>query len=102
MRTIEAVAGILQRGTTFLAVERPEGKVMPGYWEFPGGKIEPGEHAFAALQRELAEELGVTGVEATLWQTVQHNYEHGRVVLHLYYVSTFIGEPEPLDRKSVM
>ena len=102
MRTIEAVAGVLRRGDTFLAVERPQGKIMAGYWEFPGGKIEPGETPREALRRELAEELGIACSEATLWQTARHRYEHGVVVLRLFHVSLFTGEPEPLEGQRLL
>lgn len=53
-------AGILiNRARQVLIAERPQGKIYAGYWEFPGGKIEAGESAIAALQRELQEELGI-------------------------------------------
>ncbi|HEX3172180.1 MAG TPA: NUDIX domain-containing protein, partial [Burkholderiales bacterium] len=56
---IEVVAAVIynERGE-FLLAQRPPGKPYAGYWEFPGGKVEPGEAAAAALKRELHEELG--------------------------------------------
>ena len=57
---IEVVGGILWRGGSFLAAQRPEGHPQAGFWEFPGGKVEPGESLEAALARELAEELSLS------------------------------------------
>lgn len=59
VKRIEVVAGILWRGPRFLAACRPAGSVHAGLWEFPGGKVEPGESTEAALVRELREELDV-------------------------------------------
>lgn len=102
MRDIVAVAGILRRNGGFLAVRRPEGKVMAGYWEFPGGKIEPGETPEEALRRELEEELGVTATAAAFWRTMTHTYAHGRVTLHVFFVDAFQGEPAPLENQELV
>src|SRR5688572_19899809 len=57
-KRIEVVAAVIERADgCFLLAQRPAGKVYAGYWEFPGGKVEPGETAPNALQRELHEEL---------------------------------------------
>ena len=101
MREIVAVAGILQREGTFLAVERPKGKVMAGYWEFPGGKIEPGELPEEALVRELAEELGILVVRADFWRSITHTYPHGRIMLHVFFVPSFEGEPTSLENQTL-
>jgi 8-oxo-dGTP diphosphatase len=55
---IHVVAAIFTKGEKVLACRRASHKNSPGLWEFPGGKVEPGENAFAALQREIREELG--------------------------------------------
>lgn len=102
MREIAAVAGVLRRDGAFLAVRRPEGKVMAGYWEFPGGKIEPGETPLEALRRELEEELGITDIAAEFWRTVIHTYAHGRVTLHVFLVDAFRGEPAPLENQELV
>ena len=72
---IEVVGGILWRGGSFLAAQRPEGHPQAGFWEFPGGKVEPGESLEAALARELAEELSLSVRNPRLWLTVEHDYD---------------------------
>ena len=72
---IEVVGGILWRGGSFLAAQRPEGHPQAGFWEFPGGKVEPGESLEAALARELAEELSLSVRNPRLWRTVEHDYD---------------------------
>ena len=58
-KVIEVVAGVIFDGSKVLAAQRPEDKACAGSWEFPGGKLEPGESPAAALQRELREELAL-------------------------------------------
>lgn len=96
-RRIAVVAGILWDGGRFLAVERPQGKPQAGFWEFPGGKIEPGEAPADALARELREELGVTPVQAAFWRTVRHDYPHLSVELHFFHVTGFTGTVTALE-----
>jgi 8-oxo-dGTP diphosphatase len=55
--SVDVVCAILKRGETVMIARRPEGKKLGGLWEFPGGKVEPGERPAAALHRELHEEL---------------------------------------------
>lgn len=101
MRNIVAAAGVLRRENTFLAVQRPEGKIMAGYWEFPGGKLEPGETPEQALCRELNEELGITVTAPEFWQTMLHRYDHGLITLHVFFVPSFTGEPAPLENQEL-
>ncbi len=62
-------------------------------WEFPGGKIEPGETAEQALKRELNEELGITAQVGARVTHIRHNYRHGGAVdLQFFSVQTFEGE----------
>ena len=91
-RRIEVVAAVLQRPDGgFLLAQRPEGKVYAGYWEFPGGKIETGEAAAAALARELHEELGIEVEQAYPWITRDYDYEHAAVRLRFYRVTRWSG-----------
>ena len=70
-KIVEVAAAILLREenghSEFLLAQRPKGKVYAGYWEFPGGKLEPGESLREALVREIQEELGVTINHAWPW-----------------------------------
>ncbi len=91
---IAVVAGILWDASRFLAVCRPEGKPMAGFWEFPGGKVEPGESLERALARELDEELGVTPREFAFWREARHAYPHLTVRLHFFHVTNFANTPE--------
>jgi 8-oxo-dGTP diphosphatase len=80
-----------------LIAQRPPGKHMAGGWEFPGGKREPGETPRAALERELREELGIEVHEATPLISYEHEYPERRVLLDLWVVTRYSGEPQPLD-----
>jgi 8-oxo-dGTP diphosphatase len=78
----------------FLLTSRPEGKVYAGYWEFPGGKFEPGETLEQALRRELQEELGITIGAVHPWQQEVFDYPHARVRLHFCKVYDWTGDFE--------
>jgi 8-oxo-dGTP diphosphatase len=93
---IEVVVGILVRadGQVFMA-SRPEGRAYAGYWEFPGGKVEPGETLAAALARELHEELGIGVTDAARWVTRVFVYPHATVRLNFFRVYDWQGEPYP-------
>jgi len=91
---IDVAVGIVWRpdGRVLLA-ERPSGKPWSGYWEFPGGKIEPGESVRHALARELHEELGIELDDATPWVTRVHAYPEKTVRLHFQRVHRWHGAP---------
>jgi 8-oxo-dGTP diphosphatase len=97
----EVAAAVMERAGEFLLAQRPEGKPYPGYWEFPGGKIEPGEDARAALVRELREELGIEVTEAWPWITRVYAYTHATVRLHFFRVPRWDGEPQPLEDQAI-
>ena len=80
-----------------LIAQRPAGKHMAGGWEFPGGKLENGEDRFAGLARELREELGVEVHSAAPLIAYEHAYSERRVLLDLWVVASFSGEPQSLD-----
>jgi 8-oxo-dGTP diphosphatase len=87
-----AAAVFLRPDGSFLLAQRPEGKPYPGYWEFPGGKVEPGETARDCLIREIKEELDVDVVRATPWITRVHVYTHATVRLNFFRVTEWRGE----------
>ncbi len=88
-----AAAVILRADGAFLLAKRPAGKVYAGWWEFPGGKVEEGEPAEAALVRELHEELGIDVKNAWPWLTRVFTYEHATVRLNFFRVTAWTGEP---------
>ncbi|MDD5365109.1 MAG: Nudix family hydrolase [Gallionellaceae bacterium] len=96
MSRVEVAAAVIERPDgTFLMASRPEGKVYAGWWEFPGGKVEPGETARHALDRELQEELGIRVKTAYPWINRAFDYEHARVMLRFFRVTEWEGEPHP-------
>ena len=90
-----AAAVILKPDGEFLFARRPEGKAYAGYWEFPGGKVEPGERVEQALVREIREELGLEVTQSYPWVTHVFTYPHATVRLHFYRVTGWQGEPHP-------
>jgi len=86
-----AVAVLLRDDGRVLLARRPEGKVYSGYWEFPGGKVEPGERVEEALRREIREELAVDIELAFPWITQVFVYPHATVRLHFYRVPAWQG-----------
>ncbi|MEM5278076.1 NUDIX domain-containing protein [Cupriavidus taiwanensis] len=88
-----AVGVLVQPDGRFLLAQRPAGKPYEGYWEFPGGKLEPGESVEAALARELHEELGLDVTQCERWHILEHDYPHAYVRLHFCKVTAWQGEP---------
>jgi len=88
-----AVAVLIRDDGHVLLGKRPEGKPWAGWWEFPGGKMEAGETAIEALQRELEEELGTHAVEAYPWLTRTFAYPEKTVKLHFFMVRRWTREP---------
>lgn len=91
-----AAAALVDRDGRVLLAQRPEGKHLAGSWEFPGGKVEPGESPEGALVRELAEELGVDTHESCLAPCgfASHAYERFHLVLLLFACRKWRGRPE--------
>jgi len=94
-------AVILKPDGQFLLAERPLGKVYAGYWEFPGGKVEPGETRLAALVRELHEELGIEVDVATPWLTRIYTYPHATVRLNFFRVTRWHGEAHGKENQRI-
>ncbi|MDH4051473.1 MAG: NUDIX domain-containing protein [Rubrivivax sp.] len=89
-----AVGVLIDGGGRFLLTSRPDGKVYAGYWEFPGGKLEPGESVAQALRRELHEELGISVGDVQPWKVEIVDYAHARVRLHFCKVFDWSGDFE--------
>src|SRR5260370_21381816 len=98
---VEVAAAVIQRADgAFLLAQRPAGKAYAGYWEFPGGKVEPGEPAAQALARELGEELGIAVLRAYPWITRVFTYPHATVRLNFFRVVQWSGEPHPREEQA--
>jgi 8-oxo-dGTP diphosphatase len=76
----------------FLIAQRPKGKHLEDYWEFPGGKLEPGESPWQALQRELAEEISILPTKASPYIQVYHRYPDRNILLDVWLVEEYRGE----------
>jgi len=96
-----AVAVLIRSDGAALLAQRPETKVYSGYWEFPGGKIEPGEPVAEALRREIREELGIEIERAYPWITRVFVYPHAKVRLHFYRVYAWRGEPRAVEHQAI-
>lgn len=89
----QVVAALIVRGEEVLCCQRTQYQALPLKWEFPGGKIEAGEEAPAALQRELDEELGIRAQIGRKVTQLQHHYLNGNAVeLHFFLVERYEGE----------
>ena len=99
---IQVVAGVLAdaAGRVLLA-QRPAGRDFAGLWEFPGGKLEPGEDAHAALARELREELGIAIAASAPLIRVPWRYPHRDLVLEVRRVAAWQGTPRPHEAQAL-
>jgi mutator protein MutT len=89
------MAAVIERDGRFLVTRRLEGTHLSGYWEFPGGKCDPGETPEACLARELREELGIDAQIGNEIVVTEHTYPERTVRLH-FRRCEITGEPRPL------
>ena len=96
MKTINVVAAIIVKDNKIFATQRGYGDYK-GWWEFPGGKIEPGESNEAALAREIKEELGIEICVGDFLTTVEYDYPKFHLIMHCYICSLQGEEPVLLE-----
>lgn len=104
MRLLLVVAvALVDADGRVLVSERPPGKQLAGLWEFPGGKIEPGERPEQTLIRELREELGITVEEACLAPLTfaSHAYPDFHLLMPLYICRRWTGTPQSLEGQAL-
>lgn len=94
-------AALMIRDDKFLICRRPAHKIRGGLWEFPGGKVEPGESAAQALARECGEELGVSVCPGEVYMELTHPYPDITVKLTLLQVFAFQGQPQLLEHEAL-
>jgi 8-oxo-dGTP diphosphatase len=101
--TLVVAAALVDSDGRVLIARRPEGKQLAGLWEFPGGKVEPGETPETALIRELEEELGIVVKQACLAPFVfaSHTYETFHLLMPLYLIRRWEGEPEAREHAAL-
>ncbi len=99
LRVVAAV--LVDRSGRVLIAQRPPGKWQAGRWEFPGGKIEPGEDEARAVVRELAEELGVRVDASQRLAVFRHDYADRSVEIGLWLVLRHEGEVRGLDGQAL-
>ncbi|HVU03565.1 MAG TPA: (deoxy)nucleoside triphosphate pyrophosphohydrolase [Polyangiaceae bacterium] len=92
---IRVVAAVIADGGRYLITQRRAAAVLPLLWEFPGGRVEPGETDADALRREVAHRLGVEVSVGSLISFVRHPYDRYTVDLHLYECRIEKGDPQP-------
>jgi 8-oxo-dGTP diphosphatase len=101
-QAVRVVAAVLHDAAgRVLIAQRPPGKHMAGYWEFPGGKIGPGESSEQALRRELAEELGISLRRCHPLLQLRHDYVDRMVELDVFVIDDYTGEPTGLEAQAL-
>ena len=99
---IEVSAGLIRDADgRYLITQRRKGSHLAGRWEFPGGKIEPGETPAAGLRRELIEELSATFTVGELVETVRWDYPERTVILHFFACRVESGTIAPREQQAM-
>jgi 8-oxo-dGTP diphosphatase len=98
-----AAAALIDRDNRVLISKRPEGKSLAGLWEFPGGKVDPGETPEEALRRELKEELDIEVCETCLapFTFASHSYETFHLLMPLFLCRNWEGDVTPREGQEV-
>ncbi len=104
-KVLEVVAAVIWQGEgserKYLAQQRPLHYPMAGLWEFPGGKVDKGETLEQALKRELHEELEIFIQNFWFWKTIEHDYSHRFVRLHMFHVESFAGQVKCVEGQNI-
>ncbi|ALE52375.1 hypothetical protein SP60_03560 [Candidatus Thioglobus autotrophicus] len=103
MKTIKAVVGVLQNSANeILIAKRQAHQFMSGFWELPGGKIEPNESEQQAIIRELKEELGIIVTDLSIHQTMVYQYTDRIVELSIYTINQYQNTPEGIEGQEIV
>lgn len=102
MKKINVAAGILiDKNNRVLITQRIEGKLLKGFWEFPGGKLNIGENPEIALKRELKEELGISVISYEPFMQLEHCYYNQAVNIDFFLVHKWLGSIVGLDGQNI-
>ncbi len=101
MKVVEVAVGLVHHGGRYLIARRKSGVHLAGFWEFPGGKREPGETLVECLHRELFEELCIRVNSPVPYRTLRHDYPDKIVELHFFRCAIEQGEATPIDSEEV-
>jgi mutator protein MutT len=97
MKHVDVAIAVVARGAEVLICQRPDGVPFAGYWEFPGGKLEPDETLEQCVVRELREEVGAMIALEFALTPIDHTYPHARVRLHAFVCRIVDGDPRPIE-----
>ena len=100
-KRLHAAVAVIERRGTILICQRHNHDSFGGYWEFPGGKREPGESWERCLRRELREELGVAVRAVSHYGWMRHEFENGTVSFRVFRCAIARGTPRPLDAQAI-
>ncbi len=92
IKIVNVAVGVIKKNNAIFICKRADEQHQGGLWEFPGGKVEANESVFAALKRELAEEVGITIHSSSQLMVIEHDYGDKCVKLDIHVVSNFSGE----------